>query len=278
MQKTTRTTEKRLMFYNYNRLSKVEHLHSRFELILPECGNILAVMDGQEHLIRPGEMLVIFPGVPHALTPVKNCSGTLLAFYREHLSELGESLGEVQPVNPVIPVGGMDPDVRHCLGRLQEMAASGRTDEMLAQVYLTLIFTHLTRALTLEKADPASSKELLYRAMEYISQNLASPLNLKDTAHALGVNNYYLSHVLNDRIHMGFRAYLNTLRIERARRYLRLTTLSVEEVAEACGFNTLRTFDRVFAEHCGCSPRDFRRSHAIVPTLKRPELQQEENA
>ena len=96
--------------------------------------------------------------------------------------------------------------------------------------------------------------------MRYMSQHLAQPLNLKETARALGVNSYYLSHVLSERIHMGFRAYLNSMRVDRARRYLRLTTWPVEEVAAACGFRTLRTFDRVFQEYCGCTPREFRRA------------------
>ena len=59
---------------------------------------------------------------------------------------------------------------------------------------------------------------------------------------------------------MGFRAYLNALRIDRARRYLRMTSRPIEEIAAACGFANLRTFDRVFVERCGCTPRDFRKS------------------
>ena len=219
-------------------------------------------------MVHPGEMLVVFPGVPHACETNGAAEGVMLSFYQEHLSEMGDSLGALQPAVPVINIAQMDPDVQHCLKRLSEMAESGNVDELLAQAYLTLMFIHLTKALQLEQSDPAAAKELLYRAMQYISQNLASPLNLKGTAHALGVNSYYLSHVLNERIHMGFRAYLNTLRMERARRYLRLTSWSVEEVCAACGFNNLRTFDRVFAEHCGCSPREFRKLHALASVKK----------
>ena len=57
-------------------------------------------------------------------------------------------------------------------------------------------------------------------------------------------------------------AYLNALRIDRARRYLRVTSWPIEEIAVACGFANLRTFDRVFAERCGCTPRDFRKAVA----------------
>lgn len=256
------------MFYVYNRLSKVEHLHSRFEIIVPRRMGICARLDGQKVRVEPGEMLVVFPGVPHAYDPVEQGEGILLCFYDEHLQEMGQSLSAMQPMRPVLRLAEMDQDVQYCLKRLESMAESGKMDEMLAPAYLTLMFIHLVRELELAQADPTTAKELLYRAMQYISQNLASPLNLKGTAHALGVNSYYLSHVLNERIHMGFRAYLNTLRVERARRYLRLTAWPVEEISVACGFNNLRTFDRVFFEHCGCSPREFRKVHALAPVKK----------
>ena len=102
--------------------------------------------------------------------------------------------------------------------------------------------------------------DILYRAMQYMSQNMTQPLSVRATARALGVNNSYLSHVLNEKLHMSFRAYLNALRIERARRLLRVTVRPIEEIGVACGFANLRTFDRVFAEQCGCTPREYRRN------------------
>lgn len=267
MQKTPRTMGRKFTFYVYNRLSPVEHLHSRFEMIIPRKGAFTARLDGKAHTVQVGDALVVFPGVPHCFDLAQG-EGVLLSFYDDHLSEMGQSLSAMQPLSPVIHLDAIDQDVRYCLERLNAMAEAGETDEMLAQAYLTLMFVHLLKALDLVQADPSAAKELLYRAMQYISQNLALPLNLKGTAHALGVNSYYLSHVLNERIHMGFRAYLNTLRVERARRYLRLTSWSVEEIAAACGFNNLRTFDRVFVEYCGMQPREFRKMHALASVKK----------
>ena len=262
MTSTPKRLESRCLIYNYGRLSRFEHMHSRYEIVAPTSGRILARMDGREYTVSPGDMLVVFPGVPHSYDPAETSEGFMLTFYSEMLSELGDAMAEVQPGQPLVHLEEHDHDVAYCFGRLTEMAG-GKVDESLAQAYLTLLFIRLTDVLELEKADPASSKELLYRAMQYISQNLSQPLNIRQTAHALGVNSYYLSHVLNERLHMGFRAYLNALRVERARRYLRVTSWSIEEVAGACGFITLRTFDRVFLELCGCTPREFRKSVAV---------------
>ena len=256
---TQKRLESRCLIYNYSRLSRYEHLHSRFEMVSPVSGRILARVDGKEYRLEPGDMLVVFPGMTHSYDPSETSEGYMMTFHSEMLGDLEESMMEVQPAEPLIHLSAHDRDVRHCFERLTEMAG-GKVNETLAQAYLTLLFLRLTDALALKQTDPAASKELLYRAMQYISQNLSQPLSIRQTAHALGVNSYYLSHVLNERLHMGFRAYLNALRVERARRYLRVTSWSIEEVAGACGFLTLRTFDRVFLELCGCTPRDFRKS------------------
>ena len=254
--------DSRCLIYHYSRLSRFEHLHSRFEIVVPLSGCVLARMDGREYTVLPGDMLVVFPGVAHSYDPGEASEGCMITFYSDMLSDVGDALTEVQPAEPLVHIARQDRDVAYCLERLMEMAG-GKVDETLAQAYLTLLFIRLTDALELQQADLSVSKELLYRAMQYISQNLSQPLSIRQTAHALGVNSYYLSHVLNERLHMGFRAYLNALRIERARRYLRVTSWSVEEVAGACGFLTLRTFDRVFLELCGCTPREFRKSVAV---------------
>lgn len=260
MQKAHSVLDSKCLVYTYSRLNRYEHVHTRFEIIVPAEGRVSVQLDRKQYEVLPGEMLVVFPGVLHRFDPSQSSRGLMLAFYAEIFPERGDTLSQMQPNKPVVNIGTMDDDVAYCLKRLGMMENSLPVDEALANAYLTLLFTHLTPVLELSRSDPAASKDLLYRAMKYMSQHLAQPLNLKETARALGVNSYYLSHVLSERIHMGFRAYLNTMRIDRARRYLRLTTWPVEEVSSACGFGTLRTFDRVFQEYCGCTPREFRKA------------------
>ena len=250
--------------YPYRNLTALEHLHKTFEIAVPLSGRMRARLDGEERIVLPGEILVIFPGVSHSYDPEEKSEGTMLIFSDSMVSDHEEDWAAMLPAEPVVDLETADRDVAYCLGRLKEMSVAGEVDETLAAAYLSLMFIRLVPVLRPEKSALPVTKDLLYRAMQYMSQKLAAPLNLRGTAHALGVNTYYLSHVLNERLHMGFRAYLNALRIDRARRYLRVTSWSIEEIAAACGFANLRTFDRVFAERCGCTPRDFRKDAAAL--------------
>jgi transcriptional regulator GlxA family with amidase domain len=53
-------------------------------------------------------------------------------------------------------------------------------------------------------------------------------------------------------------AYVETLRVERARALLETGGESVEQVAQRCGFGTVETMRRVFRRRLGVSPGDYR--------------------
>ncbi len=58
-------------------------------------------------------------------------------------------------------------------------------------------------------------------------------------------------------------AYLTEYRISQAQRFLVTTSMSIIDVSEAAGFGSLSRFNRAFRQMCGCSPREYRKSHAI---------------
>ena len=157
MTSTPKRLENRCLIYHYGRLSRFEHMHSRYEIVSPATGRIVAHMDGKDYTVLPGEMLVVFPGVPHSYDPNETSEGCMLTFYGEMLYELGDSMAEVQPAVPLIRLCEADRDVAYCFERLTEMAGD-KVDESLAQAYLTLMFLRLTDTLELEKAAPAASR------------------------------------------------------------------------------------------------------------------------
>ncbi|MGN0747320.1 MAG: helix-turn-helix domain-containing protein [Aristaeellaceae bacterium] len=262
MQPQLQHVSKECLIFFYSRLSAPYHLHTSFEMLLPRRGQVRVRLNEQERLVEAGELLVIFPGIPHSYEPQQAGDGLMLIFSDKLFSGAEEDWLTLRPARPVIPLKDVDRDVTYCLDRLADFARGTPMNTMLAQTYLSLIFLRLLPALQPERSLLQSDTDLLYQAMQFMSQNLTAPLTLRSTSRALGVNSYYLSHMFSERLHMGFRTYLNALRIDQARRYLRVTTRPIEDIAADCGFANLRTFDRVFAERCGCTPRDFRKAAA----------------
>lgn len=93
---------------------------------------------------------------------------------------------------------------------------------------------------------------------------ISSPqLTLLDLANKIGTNRTYLSEYLNKEMRTTFYDYVNNLKLERAEHLLSPPDsekkLTLEEVMEQAGFNSLSTFRRVFQKRYGVSPSKYRR-------------------
>lgn len=85
-------------------------------------------------------------------------------------------------------------------------------------------------------------------------------LSLSDLATLAGTNRTYLSNYLNQTLNTTFYDYINHYRLEAALKQLEDANASatVAEIAEACGFNSLSTFRRVFMRAKGCTFAEYR--------------------
>ncbi len=85
-------------------------------------------------------------------------------------------------------------------------------------------------------------------------------LTLQNLAVALNTNRTYLSEYFNRTLNTTFYDYLNNLRINYACEILlSKPDLSIIQVAEKSGFNSLSTFRRSFEKQMGCTPATYRK-------------------
>ena len=74
----------------------------------------------------------------------------------------------------------------------------------------------------------------------------------------LGVSTSYLARIFSRRLHMSFNDYINRLRVQAAQDLLRSTDRPVTEVMLEVGFESQSTFNRVFRDIQGITPREYR--------------------
>jgi len=76
----------------------------------------------------------------------------------------------------------------------------------------------------------------------------------------IGYEYYYLSRNFKKITGTNFRDLLNQYRIESAKSMLldnHVKALNITDIAHKCGFQCLRTFNRVFKIYTGIEPRQF---------------------
>ena len=79
-------------------------------------------------------------------------------------------------------------------------------------------------------------------------------------AQELWLNRYHLSHLFSEKIGQSFPAYLSRIRLSCACAALAETDRPITEIAEESGFESQRTFFRVFRQQLGVTPLQYRRA------------------
>lgn len=100
---------------------------------------------------------------------------------------------------------------------------------------------------------------VVLRAIELMEQTVEEPVPPHYLASQVGVSQRQLERLCKRHLGCTPARYHMRLRLERARRMLRQTSLSVAEVAVACGFVALSHFAKAYRHNFGCRPRDDRR-------------------
>ena len=94
-----------------------------------------------------------------------------------------------------------------------------------------------------------------------MTANYAENLTLESMARRAMVSESHFSRLFKSTTSIGFKEYLNMLRIREAQRLLLNTCASVCEIAFSCGFNDSHYFSTHFKSGHGVSPLGFRRAN-----------------
>lgn len=109
------------------------------------------------------------------------------------------------------------------------------------------------------------------KAVEFIQNNYADPVRVKDIADYVGVNRSYLYTLFQDNLQLSPKEYLTNFRLTRAAELLQLTDLSVETVAMSCGYQDALGFSKIFKAKKGITPSAYRKENTAWQETKRKE-------
>ncbi|MBR1584049.1 MAG: helix-turn-helix domain-containing protein [Clostridia bacterium] len=96
--------------------------------------------------------------------------------------------------------------------------------------------------------------------LNYIDFHYMEPINLEGLATRFVINKNYLSSRFHKEVGATVTDYINKTRIRQAEEKLAKTTLSMQAIAEQCGFSDANYFTRTFKKINGISPNEYRKS------------------
>ena len=104
------------------------------------------------------------------------------------------------------------------------------------------------------------SKNKLEQAIEYINDNLEANIKLENIAEELDISQYYFSHLFRESIGVSPYHYVIQQRIEKAKKLLTNTSMSICQISLACGFNSQSQMTMHFRKLTGTTPKKYRNS------------------
>ncbi|MBI5767692.1 MAG: AraC family transcriptional regulator [Verrucomicrobia bacterium] len=243
------------------------HYHYRPEIFLQLQGTTDFTFPREKFRLGEDELCVIPAGVPHgevvqpgAARPFRNL---VAGFYNNTLSV--HFAHEARPGKPDIQVieffDAPNLDVflllAHTVAQTHSMQGPAR-DTVLKGLLLALLglFRNIVETGT---GQLNSDIGKVFQAKCLVREQFANPdLGVQHIAELLGCSPDYLSHLFHTETKERLTHYIQRIRIEGAVLALETTTLTVSEIAYAGGFADPAYFARVFKQHKGATPHDYR--------------------
>lgn len=109
-----------------------------------------------------------------------------------------------------------------------------------------------------ENKDRGERKELITGIKEYIRNNYSENLSAADISGAFFLNTSYLSTLFKEKTGLTMTAYIEAVRMEKAKQLLLNRELSITEIAAYTGYSDPNYFSKVFRKYTSMSPRRYR--------------------
>lgn len=108
-----------------------------------------------------------------------------------------------------------------------------------------------------QRTEPLSRDELVQAALDEITRNYREA-NLSNVARAYDVSLAYVSECVRVQTGSTYKQLLQKHRLETAARLLRRSDWSIQRIISHVGYENTSYFYRLFHEHYGVSPREYR--------------------
>ena len=274
----------------------IPHMHELVEVIYILYGTLEIGQDDHLYHMEKGDLAVIFPGKIHHAQCFdrEGLSASMYLLASTSLTgDYAQRLSTLQPENPVIPAGRVHEDAIYALRRLYRdygiedrglrssellfpapnlragaPAQEDDTGRIVQQSLLQLLLSRALPQMKLAERPDIHEADLEYQIVSYMAEHYREPMTLGSLAQALYVSPYRLSRTFSSTFHTNFNSFLNDMRLDDVCGMLRYSDKSITEIMMDAGFESQRTFNRVFQEKMHMSPREYRRRLRELPEEK----------
>jgi len=259
---------------SYN-LTFMPHWHRDVELVYVCRGSLKMGINQESHILYGGDMAIVGSRDIHYFENLqKDTVLYLIIFHPEVVDYPGGWPAEKRFLSPflvssLVDEGAMDGHIlaslRQSIQRIhqeQEEAKEGYPLFIKSRIYD--ICATLTRYFPSVPIDTRTEQNRLHNlkrmqaVLQYIDNHYTQRITLEEAASQANLSPFHFSRLFKNTLGMTFKKYVNRVRINHAEALLQNSDLTITDIAFECGFESIRTFNRVYKSIKGASPSEAR--------------------
>lgn len=244
---------------NYE-LNFPEHMHEYIEIVYACRGVQHLKIENREYELREGNLAVIFPDTLHSYFSLdkKEPDGQereilILICSPKLFGSLFPNLKSLTSETSVISAEHINPRLKTAL----ECINPDDSFEVRFS-WACVIISYVTEMLELKKREAQPVNDMVYKIVKYVEENFSEPLTRSLIAKKFNVSEGYISKIFTQKFRMNFRSYLGIIRAEYAASLIRTTNESFTVISQLSGFDSQRTFNRMFKVAYGVAPKEYK--------------------
>lgn len=235
------------------------HFHRNYELIYVLDGCVELTLNDKVFPVEAGTFAMVLPNAFHAYRTPGHSRVWIGVFSGDFVGEFAKQTEGKHTSDPRFVCSGVTQQYL-----LENLIKAEQEDILLLKAVLYAACREFFKGTTLLDSD--TEKDFIYQVISYVSEHFREDITLSVVADMFGYEYHYLSRQFHRHFGMNFKQFLNTYRMEYAQEQLLHTNDSIAQIAHSAGFQTVRTFNRIFAEQTGVSPSSYRNN---TPQLKK---------
>ena len=253
----------------YRNLHNISHWHMEHELIACREGSAQVMLDDTMFNITQQQCIFCHSGCVHYISASPD-SVLLVCLFDEKMYDPITSPFALE--NPVFEDRyGILPklsEIRHELQN-QPIFFECRTEAMIGEILVDVFRGEPLRKAQWQFSDVITRYKQLLNHIDLEYEHIT----YRNAVQFMNMSDAYFSRYFKRQAGMTFSQYLNVVRIEKAVQLLdSAPTMKITDVMLRCGFNTIRSFNRVFREVTGFTPTTLPPGYVLntrsVPTIQ----------
>ncbi len=237
------------------------HWHDCFEIELMLRGSAVQVLNGQRYEMQPGDIYLLNPTDFHSIE-TEGAVVYNIMFSEEMLDE--DVLQKILSIDKNIIFRLSQRELHTTEFMISQMLyefenTASYSDSVIKNLMECLFIMILRKCDLSQDYGSIGENDAIRKSVLYLHSRFRENPTLEQVASVAGLNKNYFSGLFHEATGKTYKEYLNSLKLEHAKKLVLTSNIPVTEICYASGFNSLTNFLRVFKEAYQVSPTAMRK-------------------